>query len=179
MARFNQRESRDRKPAEKPAEITKKIKKVKVVEPIQSAAVKTVVTMKAKTGAPKMDKSKLMRKFFTEYRRKEVEFINNKRISKKDKGKFLKKSALLRRKKLIEYMKDPDQPINLSEIGAALDTITPVPVKKDTGKVTNKTFVKNQTADLDKMQKIAQHPVFQSNPMETLKTHLKNTLVRK
>lgn len=179
MARFNQRTERTPKPIDKAADIAKKIRKTKSVEPIQPNAAKPLITLKAKIPSQKPDNTKQLRKFFSEYRKKEEAHINEKKLSKTDRAKFLKKSSLLRKKKLVEFMKNPDMRIDLNEIGAALDEVKPVSVKHSAGKVSNKAFVRNQAVDLERMQKVAQHPVFQANPVETLKTHLRNTLLKK
>jgi len=179
MARFNAREGKERAAAGKAVDATKRIKKTKAAEPVVAAAAKPLTSLKPKAAGARPEASKLARKFFIEYRKQEEKHMKDAKLNKAERARFLKKSALLRRKKLNQYVANPDAPINLSEIGAALEEVHVQPAKAANAKLSNRAFVRDQTADLDKMHKVAAHPVFQANPIDTLKRHLKNSLLKK
>ena len=154
-----------------------KVKKSKTQEPSRFVS-KDLTKPKFKVDKERSQKTVLFKRFLMEYKKKETDFIKKNKLSKQQKRRFLNKSALLRSKKFKAYEADPNRLINFDEFGEVLNQMDKAEEPKTDHKVSNKKLYKNQIHDLKIMKEIKNHPVFAKNPIEALKTHLRNSLAK-
>ena len=144
MGKAGERERKTKRNlSEKRTKPIQKIKKAKSQE-VSRFASTDFTKPKFKVDKERNQKTSLFKRFLTEYKNKEKDYISRNKLTKLQKRRFLKKSSLVRAKKFEAYEADPNRLINFDEFGEVLDQVDVKEEPKVERRVSNKKFYKNK-----------------------------------